>query len=85
MLKVTLLHPDGTKSLLIGLSFANLDKLREGAGNTFIKIDAAALGLSHDVLIFSGATEGDLATMVEATGAEFNENSVVSVSKKVAN
>jgi hypothetical protein len=86
MLKVTLTNPDGSKALLIGLSFANLDALRAGAGATFIKIQAAQLGLSHDVLVFAGETETHLATIVaHDPGAQFTPDSVVSVSKKVAN
>jgi hypothetical protein len=85
MLKVTLTTANGKKVLLIGLSFGNLDRLREEVGDTFIKIDPVPLGLSHEVLIFSGRTEADLAEIISKTGAEFTPDSRVEISDKLKN
>ena len=85
MLKATLTTAEGKKVLLIGLSFGNLDRLRDEVGDTFIKIDPAPLGLSHEVLIFSGRTEAHLAEIIQATGAKFTADSRVNISDKLKN
>jgi hypothetical protein len=64
MIKGTATTADGRKLLMIGLSFGNLDKFRAEPGDTFIKIDGKEMGLTFDVLIFSGETEAHLQTMV---------------------
>lgn len=43
--------------LVIGLSFANLKKFLDNPGDTFIRIKGKEIGLSVDVMIFSGETE----------------------------
>jgi hypothetical protein len=60
MIKATLTQPSGRKLLMLGLSFGNLDKFRAEPGDTYIKIDGEAMGLSIDVLIFSGETEAHM-------------------------
>lgn len=65
MIKATLTGPDGSKLLMIGLSFGNLDKFRAEPGDTFVKINGKAMGLPIDVLIYSGETEAHCAKLLE--------------------
>jgi hypothetical protein len=55
---------NGRKTLVIGLSFGNLDKFRAEPGDTFIKIDGRPMELPIDVLIFSGSTEAHMTEMM---------------------
>ena len=64
MIKVTGKGPNGKDTLFVGLSFGNLDKFRQGPLDSFITISGAELGLSHDVLIFSGRTEAEMAELL---------------------
>lgn len=54
----------GRDVLILGLSFANLDKFREHPRDTFIRIDGKLFGLSADILLFSGETEQLLTDVV---------------------
>jgi hypothetical protein len=63
MLKATG-HFEGRPVLLIGLSFGNLRKFLAEPLDTYIRIPAAEMGLSHDVILFSGATEQQMAAQV---------------------
>jgi hypothetical protein len=54
----------GRETLFIGLSFGNLDRFREQPLDTFIKIDGQEVGLSHDIVIFSGRTEAEMADLM---------------------
>jgi len=47
----------GRMTLLIGLSFGNLNKFKKEPLDTFIKINGADLDLPIDVTIFSGESE----------------------------
>ena len=64
MIKATAHRVDGRTLLVIGLSFANLDKFRRAPGDTYIRIDGNELGLSIDVVIFSGETEEAMAVQM---------------------
>ena len=64
MLKAITTMPNGRRTLMLGLSFRNLDKFRAQPLDTYIPIDGEALGLPIDVLIFSAETEGDLGRFV---------------------
>ena len=64
MIKATGKGKNGEDILFIGLSYGNLDKFRGAPLDTFIRIDAKELGLSHDVLIFSGCTEAEMANFM---------------------
>jgi hypothetical protein len=55
---------DGQPTLLLGLSFKNLDKFRAEPGDTFIKIKGEEMNIPFDILIFSGETEAKMAEMV---------------------
>jgi hypothetical protein len=55
---------DGRKTLMIGLSFGNLDKFRAEPLDTYITIKGEDVGLPHDVMIFSGRTEEDMADVI---------------------
>jgi hypothetical protein len=69
MLKAAVMGTNGRALLVLGLSYANLDHLRSGPGDSFLKVDGSRLGLDIDVMIFSGATEADMAgTIVKADG-----------------
>jgi hypothetical protein len=65
MIKATVETPDGRKLLIVGLSFANLDRFRAEPRDTMIKIDGKELGLGVDVMIFSGETEAHLADCIQ--------------------
>ena len=60
MIKATAKQANGKDLLIIGLSFGNLDKFRAEPGDTFIKILGENMGISMDVLIFSGQTEAHM-------------------------
>ena len=64
MIKATGKGPNGRDTLFIGLSIGNLDKFRAGPLDSHIRIDGRELGLSHDVLIFSGRTEAEMADLL---------------------
>ena len=64
MIKATGTGPNGRKLLLIGLSFANLERFKQQPLDTFIRIDGAEMGLDFDVTIISGRTEADMADLV---------------------
>jgi hypothetical protein len=55
---------NGRRTLMLGLSFKNLDKFRAEAGDTFIRIDGREMELPIDVLIFSGETEAHMQTQL---------------------
>jgi hypothetical protein len=58
---------NGRNTLFLGLSFRNLEKFLAEPGDTFIKIDGAAMNLPIDVLLFSGETEAHLAELVKGS------------------
>jgi hypothetical protein len=66
MIKASARGADGRTILVVGLSFGNLDKFRAAPGDTFIKIDGREMGLSSDVMIFSGETEAHCAETIAA-------------------
>jgi hypothetical protein len=55
---------NGRDTLVIGLSFGNLDKFRAEPLDTFITIDGPEVGLPVDVVIFSGETEAQMANLI---------------------
>jgi hypothetical protein len=65
MIKATMKGQDGRIMLMLGLSFRNLDKFRDEAGDTFIKINGKEMDLPIDVLLFSGETEAHLTDMMK--------------------
>ena len=56
---------DDRPTLFIGLSFGNLDRFRAAPRSTYIKINKDQMNTSHDVIIFSGETEDDMAKLFE--------------------
>jgi hypothetical protein len=54
---------DDRPTLFIGLSFGNLDRFRAAPGSTYIKIDKDQMNTSHDIIIFSGRTEDEMAKL----------------------
>jgi len=64
MMKAMATGKDGRSILLIGLSFRNLERFRNEAGDTFIKIDGKEMGLPVDIMIFSGETEAHCAEYI---------------------
>jgi hypothetical protein len=81
MIKATAKH-NGRDALLVGLSFANLDRFRAEPADTYITIKGDELGLSHDVIIFSGRTEADL---LDLLSSGFRETTKVAVSDRLKN
>jgi hypothetical protein len=78
MIKATGKHL-GQDTLFIGLSFGNLDRFREKPGDTYIKITGSEMGLPFDVLLFSGITEADCMTVLQAG---IGSDTKVNVSKR---
>ena len=66
MIKATIDSVAGRKMLILGLSFENLDRLRENACDGFIKVDGEKLALPMDVLIYAGQTEAHCAEVISA-------------------
>lgn len=63
MIKATGRNKDGSQRFVIlGLSEANLSKLREGKP---IHIFGAELGIPHDIIVFWGQTEEAMARELE--------------------
>jgi hypothetical protein len=71
---------NGVDTLMVGLSFANLDRFRAKPRDTFIKIKGKEIGLSHDILIFSAETE---AHMYELIKGNITENTIVYIDEKL--
>lgn len=65
MIKASVKGQGGRDLLVVGLSFGNLDRFRDQPGDTYIKIDGRDMGISSDVVIFSGATEADCAETIK--------------------
>ena len=82
MIKAIATDGTGRKILLIGLAFGNLDKFRAEPGDTFIRIRGEEVGIPLDVLLFSGATEADIAELM-AKG--FGPDTKVHVSQRSKN
>jgi hypothetical protein len=61
MIKASAKGRDGRSYLIIGLSHANLDKLRSDGTGGFIKILGAEMKLPIDVIITAGENETTLA------------------------
>lgn len=61
MIKAIAHGANGRKTLVLGLSFGNLDKLRTEAGDTYIRVDGRELGLDIDIMLISGETEAHIA------------------------
>ena len=55
---------NGRKTVMIGLSFGNLDRFKAEPMDTFIQISKEQLGIDHDIVIFSGRTEHEMADWV---------------------
>lgn len=60
MIKALCTARDGRDILLIGLSHANLDRLRQDGTKGCIKIDGKLMGLSVDLLITAADTEAHI-------------------------
>jgi len=60
MIKAVAIGDDGKTIITLGLSFANLDKLRADALDGFIKITGKDIGVPVDILIFAGESEAVL-------------------------
>jgi hypothetical protein len=56
---------NGRTTLMLGLSFGNLDRFRAEPGDTFIKIDGTTMDLPIDVLLFSGKSEAHLTELIQ--------------------
>lgn len=65
MIKASAKGKDGRLLLVLGLSYANLDKFRAEPGDTYIKVMGKELGIPVDVVIFSGETEAHCAETVQ--------------------
>ena len=75
MIKAKGLSATGRETVLIGLSYGNLERFRKQPMDTFIRIEGAEMELPFDILIFSGRTEAEMAdwlTRALMPGAEAN-------------
>ena len=50
----------GRKTLVLGLSYRNLDKLRDQPLDTYILVKKDEMDLPFDIIIISGKTERDI-------------------------
>jgi len=55
---------NGKDTVILGLSFGNLRRFKAQPLDTHIHIPGEELGLTHDILIFSGKTEDALMKFV---------------------
>ena len=66
MIKATAQSRDGKTILVLGLSFANLDRMRAHPGDDHITIKGEDVGLPVDVMLFAGETEAHLAQTLQS-------------------
>jgi hypothetical protein len=66
MMKATMTAGDGRKILLLGLSHANLDRLRADGMSGFIEIKGKDMGIPIDVVITAGVNEAEMAAAMAA-------------------
>jgi len=52
----------GKEVLIIGLSYANVDRLRADGLDGYILVRGEEVGLPHDIMITCGTTEAEIAT-----------------------
>lgn len=72
----------GREVLILGLSFANLDKLRAEVGNGYIEVSGKQVGLPIDIHIIAGETE---AHIVQQLSGGMDENTVVVTEPRLKN
>lgn len=66
MMKAAAKLPNGDTLLTLGLSFANLDFIRQRPGHAFIKIKGKDTGgIPVDIIIFAGQTEAHCAEAIK--------------------
>jgi hypothetical protein len=80
MMKAKYVAANGRETLLLGLSFANLDRLRAQARDGFIPIDGAELGIPIDIVITAGETEAALFDLVKD---HVGENTRIHIDEKL--
>ena len=71
----------GRNTLIIGLAFGNLSKLMANPLDSFIMIDGKEMGLSVDVIIFSGENEQQMAATF---GPLINKETQIIIDPKLA-
>ena len=64
MIKAKGINHEGRPTYWIGLSFGNLDKFKAQPLDTFIMIRKEESGLDHDIMVFSGRTEREMADLI---------------------
>jgi hypothetical protein len=69
----------GGEVVILGLSHANLDRLRADGLNGYIKIDGKELGLPCDIIITAAPTERD---MLEAFSAGIKAGTKLHIDKR---
>lgn len=66
MIKAMVTDENGKqRTLVLGLSFANLNRFIEQPGDTFIRISGMEVGLPCDLMIISGKTEADMVELLK--------------------
>lgn len=60
MIRLTGKGPDGEDTLFLGLTVADLDKLRSMPLRGNIRLERSETGLPCDIVIFSGRTEDEM-------------------------
>lgn len=66
MIKAIAHGKDGTTIVVLGLSFANLDRMRASPGDDYMKVKGADIGLPIDILLFADETEAHLAQKIQS-------------------
>lgn len=80
MIKCISKLPDGRPLVTLGLSFANLDRLRADGLKGCIRINGAEIGIPVDIIITAGETE---AVMADALAEFIGPDTVVHVAEKL--
>jgi hypothetical protein len=79
MIKAKCTEPDGTATFILGLSFANLDRLRAGHP---IQFDGTPYGYDGKILLFSGPDEKFMTEFLLGT-SQIDENTKTFIERNV--
>ena len=73
---------NGRDTVIIGLTFGNLAKLRAEADATYLHIEGAEMSLPFDIIIFSGK---DVKTLLELIAPGISADTKVTIDPKLRN
>lgn len=82
MIKATADGRDGRTVLMLGLSHANLDKLRADGMKGHIWVSGERMGVPINVMIFAGTDEREMAHVLTESGL-IDERTIVNIDPKL--